>query len=196
MENVKVEKVSLTEHFAGKIAKWAQDPEENHLKYLKVKLGLETLFVNVSKIIVVYLFALFTGLLWQVFVFNASYILIRRVAGGMHAPNSLLCSVLSVITFIGIPYLATMYTLPTLFILIAFVCSAIILFLCAPYISKKNGDIFKDNKRTLRNQSLVTCFVLLGISLLVQDETFQTLVTSGVTFASVLTIQRKNRKEG
>lgn len=191
MENAKIEKVSLTENFAGRIAKWAQDPEKDHLKYLKVKLGLETLFINVSKMIVVYVFALLFGVLWQVFVFNVSYILIRRFAGGIHAPNSLLCSLLSVITFIGIPYIVIMYALPIVAILVAFVCSSIILYLCAPYISKKNGDIYKENKRKLRNQSLVTCFILLGITLLVQDEAFQTLVTSGVTFASVLTIQKK-----
>lgn len=68
-------------------------------------------------------------------------------------------------------------------ILIAFTCSGIMLYLFAPYISKKNGNIYKESRYKLRNHSLVTCLILLGITLFIRDETFQTIITSGVSFA-------------
>lgn len=105
MESIKVEKTNLTENIADRLARWAQNPAEDRIKYLTVKLGLETLLINLSRLLVVYTVVLFIGLFFQVLVFNVSYYLIRRVAGGMHAPNNLLCSLLSVIAFIGIPYL-------------------------------------------------------------------------------------------
>lgn len=196
MIGVKDEKPSLTERIADKIAQWAQDPEADNLKYLKVKLGLEALLINITKAIIVYTVVLIIGIFWQVLVFNISYYLIRRFAGGYHLPDSFLCSVLSVVVFVSIPYLAIHYALPLYAIPIIYVVNGIIIYLFAPYVSKKNGDVYGDNRIKLRNQTLTICFILLGISLLIQNETFQTLLTLGATLASVLTIHFNRRKEG
>lgn len=195
MIGLREEKLSLTEIIATKIAQWAADPEVDHLKYLKVKLGLETLLINITKTIFVYTAVLIVGIFWQVLVFNLSYYLIRRYAGGYHIPGSVLCSVASAAVFVGIPYLAISYALPFYFIPILYLMNGIILYLFAPYVSKKNGDVHGENRIKLRNQALILCFILLGVSLLIQNETFQTLLTLGATLASLLTIHRSRRRE-
>lgn len=195
MEDSKVAKVSLTENIAERIARWAQSPEEDRIKYLKVKLGLETILINVTKGLIVYSVVLFLGLFWQVVVFHIGYYLIRRTANGIHATDSLICSVLSVIAFVGVPYIAMTYTLPIYIIPFLFIMNALLLYLFAPYVSKKNKHVHKHNRQKLRNQSIAMCFALLGITLLLPSETFQTILASGVTLASMLTIQKKHREE-
>lgn len=191
MKNSGVNKISLTEIAAARLADWVKEYQSTDRRtYLKLKYGIEVLFINITKMFAVYLTAYMLNLLTATIIFHISYCIIRKTAYGIHARTSIMCTLLSIMYFVGIPYLATSYSIPGPMILPIYLANGFILYLFAPSLTKKGVSMDYNKKRKLRNLSIVMCIVLMIITLLISDETTKTLITTGATLASVLTIQK------
>lgn len=193
MKKLELNKISLTEATATRVADWVNSQlKEDKKAYLKLKLGLEVIFINITKMLIVYSVAYLLNLLTATIIFHLSYFLIRRSAYGVHAKTSFLCSLISVVSFVGIPYVATLITIPNALILIIYVINVAILYRFAPSLTKKGWKMNEKRKRELRNQSMLMCILLMLVTLFIPNVTIKSLITSGVTLASLLTIQKNN----
>ncbi len=181
----------MTEVAADRLATWINgELGDDRLKYLKLKLGLETLFINFSKLFVVYTISFLLNLLFATIIFHLSYYLIRRTAYGLHAQSSIVCTLLSILFFVGIPYLATLVTIPNGNILIIYLFNCMLLYFFAPSNTNKCMIINKKRRLRLRNQSIVMCLVIMIITLVIPNETVKTLLTMGAILASILTVPK------
>lgn len=77
----------------------------DHIQFLKIRLGMQVLAINIEKSIVVYGLAIIFHTFFYTLLTHLSYFLIRRHAHGTHANSSLLCHIQNIIFFIIFPYL-------------------------------------------------------------------------------------------
>ena len=81
----------------------------DHIQFLKIRLGMQVLAINIEKSIVVYGLAIIFHTFFYTLLTHLSYFLIRRHAHGTHANSSLLCHLQNIIFFIIFPYLIIIY---------------------------------------------------------------------------------------
>ncbi|RLL42889.1 hypothetical protein D8M04_15180 [Oceanobacillus piezotolerans] len=197
MKKLELNKISLTEAAAIRVAEWVNTQlKEDNKAYLKLKLGLEMLFINITKMLIVYSMAYILNLLTATIIFHLSYYLIRKNAYGVHAKTSALCSLISVLYFVGIPYVATLVTIPNAIILVIYLINAVILYFFAPSFTRKSAKMSDSRKLKLRNQSMMMCFILMLVTLFIATVTTKNLLTFGATLACLLTIQKHSNLEG
>src|SRR5699024_3949788 len=92
MKNSGVNKISLTEIAAARLADWVKEYQSTDRRtYLKLKYGIEVLFINITKMFAVYLTAYILNLLTATIIFHISYCIIRKTAYGIHARTSIMC---------------------------------------------------------------------------------------------------------
>ena len=76
---------SAAKFFSSKINRYAK---KDGLELQKLELGMEIFIINVSKFIIIYTLALLLGVLWQTFIVNMAFVLIKRYSFGLHALSS------------------------------------------------------------------------------------------------------------
>ncbi len=61
--------------------------------------------INIFKTVQVYVIAYLLGVLFETFIMNLPYVLLRWHAGGWHAKSTINCSIFGITTFVGIPFI-------------------------------------------------------------------------------------------
>lgn len=158
----------------------------DEIALLKFKLGIETLLINVSKMVVVYVLAAVFHLFWEVLLFNMSYAFIRMKAYGFHAQSSIVCTAASTLVFVGVPYMCTTVVLPPSVLLLLFGLNGALLFLYAPAGTKKNKIRDESSRRRLRNKALAANIALLAVTMVMPVPEWQALITCGAVLAGFM----------
>lgn len=122
----------------------------DEIKFAEIKYGLESLYLFITKTIVILLLAYLLGLFKELILVLLFYSLLRATGFGVHAIKSWHCWVSSIIIFIGVPTLIKLFVIPTsLMIGISIFCTLIIFKYAPadtekrPIISKKRRKIYK-----------------------------------------------------
>ncbi|MDR0922212.1 MAG: accessory gene regulator AgrB [Lactobacillales bacterium] len=127
-------------------------------EYEDVCYCIECLLINFFKIIQIYLVALTLNTVWETFIMNISYSLLRVQARGWHALSSLHCSLTSLGTFVGIPLIVNFFHLykfsEASFLLVPFIL--VFTFLYAPSDTEKNPMISVSERRKKHIYALAT----------------------------------------
>ena len=95
-----------------KFLKFSLDAINSNGDYDEVKLeeiayGLETMYLTVTKLVVIFGLAYILGILKEVLILLLCYNLIRSSAYGLHASKSIYCLISSTILFIGGVYISS-----------------------------------------------------------------------------------------
>jgi len=116
----------------------------------KIIYGLESIYILVTKLIIIFLIAFFLNLLKETLIFLGLFNIIRLFAFGIHASKSYICLIVSTILFIGIPYISLNITIPNILIIFIGIILTILIFIYSPadtikrpIISKKRRIFFK-----------------------------------------------------
>ena len=133
----------------------------------KIMYGLEGLYLTIQKMIIVFLIAFLLKILKEVIIFIILYNLIRYLAFGVHAKNSLFCLIYSIIAFIGIPLL-TKYISINFYIKISlFIVSILLIIIYSPadtinrpIISKKRRILYK-----ILSSTLSTIYMIISLNI-------------------------------
>lgn len=115
-----------------------------------IKYGLESIYITITKSIIIFFIAFLLGLVKELLIFMIFYNLIRMPAFGLHATKSSYCLISSTIMFIGSTILAKVIVVP---IYIKVILNSLII-LCIfnwapadtykrPIVSKKRREIYK-----------------------------------------------------
>lgn len=143
---------------------------------------LEVFFINVFKLFQVYLCAYLFGTLFETFVMNCAYVLLRRHANGWHAKSSFNCSLLGISFFIGIPLLLqkTMITFSGWMVVLLSILLFIGVCLYAPADTEKNPLVSVSERKRKRRNALFLTLILVLLSCVIQNQSLQTLILSGL----------------
>ena len=124
----------------------------------KLKYGLEGIYLTITKTLIIFLVAVFLGIIKEVILVTILFNIIRYTGFGFHAEKSYQCLIISLVNFIGIPWIFLNIKLSIVAIIsISFICIiSYLLFAPADTIKRPLPD---KKKRIIRK--IIT--VLIGI---------------------------------
>lgn len=183
VESSTVVRKNLGELIATTIACWIQKRTSiDELEYLKIKLGIEVIIINLVKGIIVYGISFVLNIFYLTLVLHSSYLFIRSKSHGLHATRSLNCTIISVLLFVLLPYTLKGIIFSNSFIFFIFVISFCCLNKYAPADTDKQPLIGRNKREKLRKQSLIRCLILFLITLGIQNSLIKLMITLGVMF--------------
>ncbi len=175
--------MQIIDNNINKFARKLQEKQNlDHLDFLRVRLGIQLVVMNLSKGIVTYGLALLVNTFLYTLTTHLSFILLKQVSYGAHAKNSLLCHVQNILFFVALPWLIVKYEIPYPFMLLLSILGWLIVVKYAPAATRKL-PIKSSRKKGLKIKSIGVITVLIIISLFVPSP-FQQLITYGITIQS------------
>lgn len=130
----------------------------------KIRYGLASIYLLISKFIIIATLAYLLNLFRELIVFMLIYTLIKMPSFGLHASKTWICLLVSSIVFILVPYLCIIIKINYYIkILIALICT-LILFKNSPADTKKR-PIVNPNRRRL--YKIITTIVALTYTLFI-----------------------------
>lgn len=114
-------------------------------KISEIRYGLETIYLSIVKLLIVFIVSIFIHTFKELCIFYISYALLRLFAFGLHAKNSLQCWLLTIPTFILIPYLIKQNIINNYYIAIPFI---LLIIIYAPSDTEKR-PLINIKKRTI-----------------------------------------------
>lgn len=141
----------------------------NNQQLLEIEYGLTGIYLTISKLIIIFVIAIFLGLVKYLLIFMIFFNIIRTTAFGLHATKSWICLLSSTLIFIGIPILCK-YLLLNYFIkvIIGIICIFLI-YKNAPADTKKRPIVNLRRRFILNSISIFISVIFVIISLLVHD---------------------------
>ena len=148
--------------------------------------GLESIYLTITKMIVIFGAAYILGILKEVLLLLITYNVIRSQAFGLHATKSIYCLISSLILFIGGALLCKYITIPKYIMVVISVICNLCLFLYAPADTYKRPLINK--KRRMRFKILSTFFGIVYTVLIIiyNGSYFASYLLLGMIFAVVM----------
>lgn len=178
---------SFSEKIAFKLAKKiSKQTEADNLYFVKMKYGLEILFINLSKILLILIMAEFLGILKGTLIIMLSFAFIRRYAFGVHAKSSRNCTIITCLCFFIGGYIPKFLTITNDKILLIFLIIIPLLYLYAPADTEARPLAGKNLRRKLKIKSLFSACILMILSLSITDSDLKFFITYGVLCESIV----------
>lgn len=161
-------------------------PEYDEEKLEIIAYGLESLYITITKTVVIFGVAIILGILKETLLIMLSYNIIRTTAFGMHAKKSWHCYVISGTLFIGMALLCKYVDINFYIKLIIYSVSVITIFLYAPADTYKRPLL---NAKKRKNYKIITMFSSLIYLLLIvvfKDSIISNYLVLGLLDASLM----------
>ncbi len=135
-----------------------------------IKYGLESIYILITKMVIILLAAFLLGLLKQTIIFLLFYNLVRLPSFGLHATKSWICLISSLLIFIILPYICTILVIPTNYKLIMGIIGLFFMFKNAPADTYKRPIINKKRRLVYKILSCIITVVMTCISLFIKNQ--------------------------
>ena len=159
--------------------------QKQGIEYQKMILGMEILLHNIPKLILLVIIALILGILPQAAVTWFSFACIRRYASGLHAGNSIICTLMTLLMFAAVPYVLQGMRFNAEGLALALVFIGIGLYKFAPADTATRPILGRKKRARLKIKSILACVFLLLFSLALRDELVYGLVAVGAIYALI-----------
>lgn len=141
-----------------------KNKEYSKINLEKIRYGLASIYLLISKFIIIATLAYLLNLFRELIVFILIYTLIKMPSFGLHASKTWICLLVSSIVFILVPYLCiTIKINYYIKVLIALICT-LVLFKNSPADTKKR-PIVNPNRRRL--YEIITTIIALTYTLII-----------------------------
>ena len=135
-----------------------------------IRYGLESVYILVTKMIVILLVSYLLGLLKETLIFLICYNFIRIPSFGLHATKSWICLVSSLLIFILLPLLCNNIELPIYLKSIIGLISLIFILKNAPADTYKRPIINKKRRLFFKITSSIIAFIMIMVSLFIENQ--------------------------
>lgn len=149
---------------------------------LLVHYGLETIYIFITKMILITIFSLLIGLTKEMYIFIFFYGLLRLYASGMHLSSSIACTIFSTIILIGLPLLCLYTDIPFEYRFLINGIAISIFALYSPADTVKKPLIKEKHRIKNKFKSVIVCFIYLGLTLIIKDY----FILNCITYALIL----------
>ena len=151
-----------------------------------IKYGLETIYLSVTKMIIIFLLAYMLSIIKEVLILLITYNIIRSQAFGLHASKSIYCLISSIIFFIGGAYLCKYIVINRwLLISLSLLCN-ILLFLYAPADTHKRPLINKNKRKRFKLLSTILGIIYTIIIIVYIDNPITNFLLIGMIEAVLM----------
>ena len=135
-----------------------------------IKYGLESIYILITKTIIILLVSYLLGLLKQTVIFLVCYNFIRIPSFGLHATKSWICLVSSLLIFIILPFICTVITIPMYLKIIIGLIGLAFIIKNAPADTYKRPIISKKRRMFFKICSSIVTISMILFSLFIEDQ--------------------------
>ena len=139
-------------------------------KLAVIKYGLESIYILITKTIIILLVSYLLGLLKQTIIFLVCYNFIRIPSFGLHATKSWICLVSSLLIFIILPFICTVITIPMYLKIIIGLIGLAFIIKNAPADTYKRPIISKKRRMFFKVCSSIVTIAMILFSLFIEDQ--------------------------
>ncbi len=159
--------------------------KKDGLELMKMKLGFEVLFINLSKFALVFAVAAVVDLLKQTVFMCLVFASIRRSSFGLHAKSSLVCTVTSLTMFVFGSYVAQYIRVDNYIVVVLFSVINVFLYLYSPADTENHPLLSQRLRKKLKRDSVVTGMVLMLLALVIQSQPIKVMIILAASYETV-----------
>lgn len=139
-----------------------QYPEYTKTKMEEIEYGLISIYLVISKFIIISIIAVLLDIFKEFILFSCLYNIIRMPSFGLHATKSWICLLSSIIIFIGGPYICKYIIIPKTLVLILGIIGIFFIFKNSPADTEKRPIINKTRRLMLKIIStIISIFMVI-----------------------------------
>lgn len=139
-------------------------------KLKEIEYGLVSIYLTVSKLIVISIIALILGIFKEMLIFTLIFNILRMPAFGLHATKSWICLLSSAIIFIILPYLCVNLDINIYVKSIICACGIILMYKNAPADTYKRPIVNKKRRMVYKTISTTLAIIYGFISILINNQ--------------------------
>lgn len=152
----------------------------------EIKYGIESLYLTLSKIIVILILSIILNIFKQTIIFLGLFNILRLFAFGLHASKSIWCWISSTISFIVIPYICKIFILPDLIYYIFSIITIICFILFSPADTIKRPLINKNKRLIYKMLSIITSVIYMILIIIINNYLIKNLLLFSLILESIL----------
>ena len=134
-----------------------------------IQYGLHSLYLSLTKIVVLIIISYFLGQLKEYIIFSLLFGILRMNSFGMHAKKSWMCWVTTIPVLILLPFLAIHITIPNIIKLLIGLMLILYVYKYSPADTQKKPIINKDIRRKYKIKATIVATAYVIISLLINN---------------------------
>ena len=131
----------------------------------KIIYGLESIYILVTKAIIIFTIAYLLGIFKEMIIFLLIFNGIRAFAFGLHASKSWICLIVSLLSFLVIPYICKIIVIPNIIKLLFGLLSVILIFIHSPADTIKKPIINRKRRKKYNIISTIISIIYVVLSL-------------------------------
>lgn len=147
---------------------------------------LECLYMTITKLIIILIIAIYLKILKEFIILIISFNFIRETARGLHATKTIICLILSILFFIGIPLISKLIIIPFTIKLLLNIIGILLIYKYAP-ADTKNAPIIKQEKRKkLKIISTFNAIILAIINIVIKNNIVSNIILFSIYLEIIL----------
>lgn len=135
-----------------------------------IKYGLESIYILITKTVIVLTVSYLLGLLKETLIFLLFYNCIRTTSFGLHATKSWICLVSSLLIFILLPLICKLIMIPLTLKIALGLISLLFIFKNAPADTYKRPIINKKRRLFFKIISTIIAFIMIIFALFIENQ--------------------------
>ena len=158
----------------------------NSIELEEIKYGLESIYLAITKVVVILFFSACIGLFKEAVLFLLIFNIVRATGFGLHASKSIWCWISSSISFLLIPFICKNVIFPTIFYIVASIITVIIFLLYAPADTVKRPLINKKKRKMYKILSVITALIFISLIFIVDNFLIKNMLIFALILESIL----------
>lgn len=178
----------MRNHIIGSCMKIVADNNEDldKTKLDEIEYGLVSIYILITKLIVIFTLAFILGIFKEVITFSLIYAIIRAPSFGIHASKSWICLIVSSIVFLGIPYINLSVTITPIFKVVLGIISITLIFKNSPADTHKRPIVNLKRRKIYKMISTIIAITFTVISLLINNNFISNCLISSLLIQCVI----------
>jgi len=152
----------------------------------EIKYGLESIYLTISKVVVILFISFLLGLFKEAILFLLIFNILRAFAFGLHASKSIYCWISSSISFLLIPYVSKTINFPFIFYIISCIICFISICLFAPADTIKRPLINKKKRIIYKVLSIIISIIYIVFIFITSHLLLKNLFTFALILETIL----------
>lgn len=151
----------------------------------KLYYGVMSVLINIIKTTMILLIAIYLGIFKEILIMTVIVAMIRLTSAGLHAKNNLMCTLTTLITYVGGTFLSVNYSIEFNIAFIICIGLTVLLFIYSPADTENRPIIGKEKRKKLKVQTLVIAIIILAVNLFILNTTIINLTMFAMLFQTI-----------
>ncbi|MBD7910109.1 MULTISPECIES: accessory gene regulator B family protein [Clostridium] len=152
-----------------------QNREITELDKKKLVYYIYVLYVNITKMVIILAIACLLNIFKEVFIIWAFFAIQRKFAFGIHSSNSISCTIVSILIFIGGGLVNKYFTLPIYIVYLIYAMVLLAYIIYAPADTESRPLVGKKLRKKFKIKTIVTFTFLFALVMILNSHQIKTL---------------------